>query len=129
MGHQGVGSGYVRQDQVFPMPGEGPLGASYGLSGPVSGVLFCTGQIVEQGAFAYIGIPGYGDHRSFFRSLPLSLLLMGENVNMADGDDGSPDEVGFGVAPWAGPQTFPLRILYQTEVQKPSPDGAAGGNI
>ena len=121
MGHQRVGSGNIRQDQTFSMPEKKTLGAVNGFSGPVSCMLFPAGQIVEQSAFADIGISGYCNDRSFLWFKPLSFPLLGNNMNVAavlraEGNDSPADQVGLGVAPWTGSQTFHLSILYQTKV-------------
>ena len=62
VGHEGIGAGDIYQHVAVLLCLTVALGIGHGFSRPVSGMLVHSREIVEKGAFTYIGVACYGDY-------------------------------------------------------------------
>ena len=148
VGQKRVSTGEVHQNIALPLSLAVALGVGHRFARPVACMLVKAGEGVEEGGFSHIGVARQGDdpvgggaahdgkaavHRpqtgggmcQSHGGSPASKEHV-TAVRSADGDDGSPDEIGGGVPGGAAPQALHLRARGQADVQHPPPHGSGG---
>ncbi len=113
MRHKGIGSGEIGKYVVMASAVAEAQSVFHGFARPVAGVLFHSGEAVEKGAFAYVGIAGQGN------GFVAGGRLFDEDFFpfcRADGDDGAADEIGAGVAGRAFSYALDEGLVYKSEI-------------